>query len=66
VRDLPPELQDFLDTAEANRGSSVFGFVLMLIFGSLFAAIGGAIGAAYFKKDIPPALGGPINAPPLP
>jgi len=36
------------------------------IFGSLFAAVGGAIGAAYFKKDVPPALGGPINPPPIP
>ena len=67
VRDLPPELQDFLDTAEASRtGGSLFGFAMMLIFGCLFAAIGGAIGAAYFKKDVPPALGGPINPPPLP
>jgi len=67
VRDLPPEVQDFLETAEANRtGGSLFGFAMMLIFGSLFAAVGGAIGAAYFKKDVPPALGGPINPPPIP
>ena len=32
--DLPPELQDWLDAIEEGRerGSNVFGFVLMLIF----------------------------------
>jgi hypothetical protein len=66
--DLPPELQDWLETLEEGRerGSNVFGFVLMLIFSSIVATIGGMIGAAYFKKDVPPALGGPINPPPLP
>ena len=30
------------------------------------ATIGGMVGAAYFRKDVPPALGGPIHPPPLP
>ena len=66
--DLPPERQDWLDAIEEGRerGSNVFGFVLMLIFSAIVATIGGMIGAAYFKKDVPPALGGPIPPPPLP
>jgi hypothetical protein len=67
ARDLPPELQDILESAESRRtGGILFGFALMFICGSLVSAIGGAVGAAYFKKDVPPALGGPINPPPLP
>jgi hypothetical protein len=66
--DMPPELRDWHETVEAGRGrgGNVFGFVLMLIFSAIVATIGGMIGAAYFKKDVPPALGGPINPPPLP
>jgi hypothetical protein len=66
--DLPPELQDWLNAVEEGRerGNNVFGFMLMLIFSSMISTIGGMIGAAYFKKDVPPALGGPINPPPLP
>ena len=66
--DLPPELQDWLSAVEEGRerGNTVIGFMLMLIFSSMISTIGGMIGAAYFKKDVPPALGGPINPPPLP
>jgi hypothetical protein len=38
----------------------------MLLVGSLAAAMGGAVGASYFRKDVPPALGGPIQPPPIP
>ena len=66
ARDLPPELQDLLETVEAGQGPGiVYAFVLMCLC-VIVAAIGGMIGAAYFKKDVPPALGGPINPPPIP
>ena len=65
--DMPPEVRSWLESAEANRsGGYTFGFLLMLVFGSAAAALGGAIGAAYFRNDVPPALGGPIARPPLP
>jgi hypothetical protein len=65
--DLPPELQQWLDTVEAGReAGNLTGLVLMLIFGSIVSTIGGMIGAAYFRKDVPPALGGPNSPPPLP
>ena len=65
--DLPPNVQEMLDAAEAGGfGGSLFAFVLMLFCGSILATIGGMIGAAYFRKDVPPALGGPIHPPPLP
>jgi hypothetical protein len=67
ARDLPPELQNLLEEIEAGRGrGNVAWFVLMLIGVSIISTIGGMIGAAYFRKDVPPALGGPMSPPPLP
>jgi hypothetical protein len=65
ARDLPPEVRAMLENADRSGGYA-FSFALMLIFGSLVAALGGAAGAAYFRKDVPPALGGPVPPPPLP
>ena len=45
---------------------AVVTFVLTLCVVSVLSTIGGMVGAAYFKRDVPPALGGPINPPPLP
>lgn len=65
--DLPPELREVLESVEAGRArGNVPWFVFMLICVSVVSTIGGLIGAAYFKKDVPPALGGPIPPPPLP
>jgi hypothetical protein len=68
ARDVPPEIQDWLEMVEEGRtgAGTVVAAVLTSIVVSIFSAIGGMIGAAYFKKDVPPALGGPINPPPIP
>jgi len=67
TRDLPPEVQTLLEAVEAGQGSSnALGFFLFLVFGSAVSALGGMIGAAYFRNDVPPALGGPIHPPALP
>jgi hypothetical protein len=66
-RDMPPEVRSWLESVSAQEGGGyVFGFMLMLVFGSLASALGGVIGAAYFRNDVPPALGGPATPPPLP
>lgn len=65
--DMPPEVRTWIESMEGGRAAGYsFGFTVMLIFGSLAAAAGGAIGATYFRNDVPPALGGPITPPPLP
>ena len=67
ARDIPPEVRSVLESAGTNRGvGQIFSFLLMLIFGGLAAALGGAVGATYFRNDVPPALGGPVQPPPLP
>ena len=63
--DMPPEVRTVF---EGLGGASswveyVLSFVLRLFVGSLVSTIGGLLGAAFFRNDVPPALGGP---PPLP
>jgi len=69
ARDVPPEIREWLDSmanAEPSFVANVFWFGIMLIIGSAFAALGGALAATYFRRDVPPALGGPMMPPPLP
>ena len=67
ARDLPPAVRAWLESArDDGSGGFIFGFLLLLVCGSIASALGGAIGAAYFRNDVPPALGGPIAPPPLP
>lgn len=65
--DMPPEVQDFLQSVEGgSMAGNLFGFLIFLVVASVLATLGGMVGASYFRKDVPPALGGPINPPPLP
>ena len=67
--DLPGEARDLLEAIAARERSALtyfFGFAFMLVLGSAFSALGGVLGAIYFRNDVPPALGGPIQPPPLP
>ena len=67
TRDMPPEVQRMLETFTANPSiGHVIGFVMMLIAGAIFATLGGILGAAFFRNDAPPAVGGPSELPPLP
>jgi hypothetical protein len=62
--DMPPEVRAFLESLGSSSGAEyAVSFVLRLVGGSIASTIGGLIGAAFFRNDVPPALGGP---PPLP
>ena len=67
--DMPPNVRQILEGV-GDRASSpfqyVFGFLFHLLAGLIFATAGGAIGAAFFKRDVPPAVGGQPTPPPLP
>jgi len=66
ARDMPPEARDVLENmGQRGVGGYLLLFLFQLVGGSLFAAIGGILGAMYFKKEVPPALGGNW-IPPLP
>jgi hypothetical protein len=66
--DMPPEVRAMFESIGAQDGGMQYtlSFLLMLVIGSAAAALGGAVAASYFRKDVPPALGGPIPPPPLP
>jgi hypothetical protein len=67
--DMPPNVRELLEGV-GDRASSpfqyVFGFLFHLCAGLIFATAGGAIGASFFKRDVPPALGGDPVVPPVP
>jgi hypothetical protein len=65
--DAPPEVRRLIEWVNANAGvAAAMGFVGQLFAGAIFGTLGGALGAAFFRNDAPPALGGPIQPPPLP
>lgn len=67
TRDLPPEVRTMLETLGANPSIGlVLGFIVVLFAGLVFGTLGGVLGAAFFRNDVPPALGGPSQPPPLP
>ena len=71
---MPPEVREMIETMKGGGldgdafafAGKVVTFVLTLCVVSILSTVGGMVGAAYFKKDVPPALGGPINPPPFP
>jgi hypothetical protein len=67
TRDLPPEVRTMLESLGANPAIGVvFGFMMILFAGAIFATLGGVLGAAFFRKDAAPAQGDPLPPPPLP
>ena len=60
ARDMPPEAREVLEGLgqPASGFRYVVGFILQFFAGGVFGAIGGVIGAMFFRKDVPPALGG--------
>jgi hypothetical protein len=69
AQDMPPNARELLEMV-AGRASSPTRFVVGFAFqlcGAIFAALGGVLGAMFFRRDVPPALGGdPLVPPPLP
>jgi MFS superfamily sulfate permease-like transporter len=59
---VPPEVRDFM-TSPAGRAVGIAGsFVLSLLAGAVFSTLGGLLGAALFRKRLPPpAVDGPIE-----
>jgi hypothetical protein len=64
--DMPPEVREWFDLMATRSGSVIgyfFGFAFHLVAGALFGALGGVLGAELFRRDAPPALGGPPAVP---
>lgn len=67
ARDMPPDARAVLESyGAASPLGYAFDFFFLLVAGAIFSTLGGMLGAAFFRNDVPPALGGPIQPPPLP
>jgi uncharacterized protein YqgC (DUF456 family) len=67
ARDMPPDVRAALESVGATTtGYYALNFFLLLCGGGIFSTLGGMLGATFFRSDVPPALGGPIQPPPLP
>jgi hypothetical protein len=67
ARDMPPEARAALESiGTSSPAAYAFNFFLLLCAGGIFSTLGGMLGATFFRNDVPPALGGPIQPPPLP
>jgi hypothetical protein len=67
ARDMPPDAREALESfGTATAAGYAFNFFLLLCAGGIFSTLGGMLGATFFRNDVPPALGGPIEPPPFP
>ena len=57
---VPPEFREFIGTYTGGALKLVTGFLFMIVAGCIFSTLGGLIGAAIFKKTLPP---GTIDVP---
>jgi len=63
--DMPPEVRTIFENAGASSVAEYVAFFVLFVFaGSIVSTVGGLLGAAFFRNDVPPALGG--TPPPLP
>lgn len=66
AQDIPPEARAMLESLEGSSGIGLaVSFFVQLTAGAVFATLGGVLGAAFFRNDMPPALGGPTPPPPF-
>jgi uncharacterized membrane protein YeaQ/YmgE (transglycosylase-associated protein family) len=52
--DIPPEMRQWMEWFFTSSAAWVFGLVLSIVVDSLFGLLGGLIGVAIFKKNLPP------------
>jgi len=51
---MPPEFRDYVGTTMGTALGVAAGFFFILVFGCIFSTLGGLLGAAIFKKQMPP------------
>lgn len=67
ARDMPPDARAALESIGASSSAGyIFNFIVLLCAGGILSTLGGILGAAFFRNDVPPAVGGPVQPPPLP
>jgi hypothetical protein len=59
--DLPPETRDMLERMGTGSGALAMKFGFSLVTGAIFGMLGGLLGVAVFKKNVPPPPPGTIQ-----
>jgi hypothetical protein len=62
MSNMPPEFREFATSYVGGAVRLIVGFVFWLFVGAIFSTLGGLLGAAIFRKPLPPAS--PDTAPP--
>ena len=52
--DIPPEARDALRSYGGGGGRMIVGAIFMIVSGVVFGLLGGLLGVAIFKKNLPP------------
>ena len=52
--EMTPEMRDFIVRMTASSGARVIGMLISVVIYSVFGLLGGLIGAAVFKRNLPP------------
>ena len=60
--DMPPEMRENLQRMMAGSGVQIVGIIINVFISAIFGLIGGLLGMAIFKKNVPP----PTPPPPPP
>jgi hypothetical protein len=65
--DIPPEFRDMLMRMSSGPAAFVFSLIVSLCVNAVFGTLGGLLGVAIFKKNLPPPPPpGTIDVPPTP
>lgn len=57
----PPEVREFITSPAGRAVAAAAGFLFSLLAGAIFSTLGGLLGAAIFRKRVPPeAVDGPV------
>ena len=51
---MPPEFREYMGTYIGGGVRLALGFTFMLFVGAIFSTVGGLLGAAIFRKQLPP------------
>ena len=63
-QDLPVETRQLFDSFMVGPIAMAFRFFFSIVVGVIFGMLGGVLGAAIFKKSVPPSPPGTIDVPP--
>ena len=71
--EMTPEMRDFIVRMTASSGARIIGMLISVMIYSVFGLLGGLIGVAVFKKNLPPPpppgtidISSPPSTPPPP